>query len=105
MIAVGYIRVSTIGQAQEGVSLEAQRGKIQAWATANGYALGEIHVDAGISGSKANNRPGLQSALNDACRQKAALVVYSLSRLARSTRDAITISERLEKCGSDLVSL
>jgi site-specific DNA recombinase len=32
-------------------------------------------------------------------------VVYSLSRLARSTKDAITISERLEKGGADLVSL
>ena len=29
----------------------------------------------------------------------------SLSRLARSTKDAITISERLEKGGADLVSL
>jgi DNA invertase Pin-like site-specific DNA recombinase len=31
--------------------------------------------------------------------------VYSLSRLARSTRDTITISERLEKASADLVSL
>lgn len=33
------------------------------------------------------------------------LIVYSLSRLARSTKDAISIAERLEKAGSDLVSL
>lgn len=33
------------------------------------------------------------------------LVVYSLSRLARSTTDAIAISERLAKSGADLVSL
>ena len=31
--------------------------------------------------------------------------MYSLSRLARSTKDAITISERLDKAGADLVSL
>jgi DNA invertase Pin-like site-specific DNA recombinase len=31
--------------------------------------------------------------------------VYSLSRLARSTKDTITISERLDKAGADLVSL
>jgi DNA invertase Pin-like site-specific DNA recombinase len=36
---------------------------------------------------------------------KAALVVYSLSRLCRSTRDAINIAERLDKNGADLVSL
>ena len=32
-------------------------------------------------------------------------MVYSLSRLARSTTDAIAIAERLDKAGADLVSL
>jgi DNA invertase Pin-like site-specific DNA recombinase len=50
------------------------------------------------------NRPGLQDALND-CRKGSALVVYSLSRLARSTRDTLDISDRLSKAGADLVSL
>lgn len=36
---------------------------------------------------------------------KGVLVVYSLSRLARSTRDALEIAARLERAGSDLVSL
>jgi DNA invertase Pin-like site-specific DNA recombinase len=35
----------------------------------------------------------------------AVLVVYSLSRLARSVRDTLQISERLEAGGADLVSL
>ena len=64
-----------------------------------------VHVDAGLSGAKAHNRPALQTALVDACKHKAALVVYSLSRLARSTKDAIAISERLGKASADLVSL
>src|SRR6185436_2047389 len=85
--AVGYCRVSHILQATEGVSLEAQRYKITAWATAHGYQLVQVFEDAGISGFKANNRAGLQSALDLTCSLKAALVVYSLSRLARSTRD------------------
>jgi hypothetical protein len=29
--AVGYVRVSTEGQAADGVSLDAQRGRIEAW--------------------------------------------------------------------------
>ena len=33
------------------------------------------------------------------------MVVYSLSRLARSTKDTIAIGEQLEKSGADLVSL
>lgn len=34
-----------------------------------------------------------------------ALVCYSISRLARSTRDMLAISERLDRQGADLVSL
>ena len=102
--AIGYIRVSTEGQAQDGVSLDAQRAKIEAWAMLNDYELTAVHVDAGISGKGMANRPGLQAALAD-CRKGSALVVYSLSRLARSTKDTIEISERLNKSGADLVSL
>lgn len=102
--AIGYIRVSTEGQVQDGVSLDAQRAKIEAWASLNDYDLSAIHTDAGISGKSADNRPGLQAALAD-CRKGSALVVYSLSRLARSTRDTIEISEQLNKVGADLVSL
>jgi len=103
--AVGYCRVSTEGQAVDGVSLDAQRAKIQAWCAANDFELIGVYVDAGISGKRADNRPELQNALNTVTRVKGALVVYSLSRLARSTKDTISISDRLEKAGSDLVSL
>ena len=102
--AIGYVRVSTTMQAQDGVSLDAQRAKIEAWATLNDYELGEVFVDAGVSGSKMKNRPGLQSALN-AVGKGDALVVYSLSRLSRSVRDTMDISDRLSKSGADLVSL
>ena len=106
MKAIGYIRVSTTGQADEGVSLDAQRAKIQAWCSINDYELGEVFTDAGISGKRADNRPGLQDALEAACKARgAALVVYSLSRLARSTKDAIAIAEQLDKAGADLVSI
>ena len=103
--AVGYVRVSTERQAVEGVSLDAQKEKIQAWAQANDYELIELFVDAGLSGSRADNCPGLQRAVSTACKRKAALVVYSLSRLARSTRDALMLAERLNKAGANLVSL
>jgi site-specific DNA recombinase len=104
-VAVAYVRVSTEGQASEGVSLEAQEARIRAWATAQDLELASVHVDAGISGSKATNRPALQAALSQVCRMKGVLVVYSLSRLARSTQDALSIAERLDRAGADLVSL
>ena len=103
--AVGYVRVSTAGQAQDGVSLDAQRAQIAAWCQANGYTLTALHADEGLSGGRADNRPGLQAALADATKSKAALICYALARLARSTKDALQISERLARAGADLVSL
>jgi DNA invertase Pin-like site-specific DNA recombinase len=103
--AVGYLRVSTEGQATDGISLDAQGAKVALWCEANGRHLVAVHQDAGLSGSRADNRPGLAQALDEVCRLKGALVVYSLSRLARSTKDALAMSERLERAGADLVSL
>jgi site-specific DNA recombinase len=104
MKAIGYVRVSTEGQAQDGVSLEAQEAKIRAWADLNGAESVTIFRDAGLSGKRADNRPGLQEALT-AVGEGDALIVYSLSRLARSTKDTITIGEALDKRDADLVSL
>ena len=107
MRIVGYVRVSTTDQAVEGVSLDAQKGRIAAWAEAGGYTVnpGDVHEDAGISGKRADNRPGLVAALDAVCAHGGVLVVYSLSRLARSVRDTLAIAERLERAGADLVSL
>ena len=102
--AVVYVRVSTTRQADEGVSLDAQEARARAWAVANGREVAAVHVDAGLSGGRADNRPALQAAVDQACETGSALIVYSLSRLARSTRDAIEIAGRLEEAGADLVS-
>ena len=102
MQAVGYVRVSTEGQAVEGISLAAQRARIEAWAASRGVALVGVHADEGISGKRADNRPGLQAALDDACRVGAVLVAYDLTRLARSTRDAIDIADRLRRADAQL---
>ena len=102
--AVGYIRVSTDRQAQEGVSLDAQRARIEAWCIHNEFDLEEVFIDAGLSGATMAKRPTLLKCLA-AMKPGMALVVYSLSRLARSTADTLAISDRLVKVGADLVSL
>ena len=104
MRAVSYIRVSTGEQAQDGVSLELQRAKIRAWASLNDAALVGEYADEGLSGKRAD-RPGLMAAIAAAKREKAALVVYSLSRLSRSTLDTLQLTADLERAGCDLVSL
>jgi len=104
MKAIGYIRVSTHGQAEDGVSLDAQEAKVRAWADLNGAAEVVIFRDEGISGKRADNRPGLTAAL-EAVGKGDALIVYSLSRLSRSIRDTLNLSEHLQHRGADLVSL
>ena len=104
MRAVGYVRVSTEGQVAEGVSLELQRAKISAWAALHDAQLVAVFADEGVSGARAD-RPGLQQAIATARRERAALVVYSLSRLSRSTLDTLRLAGDLERAGCDLVSL
>ena len=102
--AIGYIRVSTEKQANEGVSLEAQEAKIVTWCKANGYELVRVYVDAGISGKRMDTRKELLAALAS-LKKGMALVSYSLSRLARSTKDALAIGEAVAKKKADMVSL
>lgn len=104
MKAIAYLRVSTLGQVEDGVSMDAQEAKVKAWAELNGADGVQIFSDEGISGKRADNRPGLQQAL-EAVGKGDALVCYSLSRLSRSTRDTLAISEALLRKGADLVSL
>ena len=103
--AIGYLRVSTERQANEAVSLDVQRHRIKAHCEAHGLRFVRCYEDAGISGRRTENRPALEKAINHVCLEGGVLIVYSLSRLARSTRDAIRISERLAKSDAQLVSL
>jgi len=103
--AVAYTRVSTDEQVRNGVSLEAQIASIEEWAEKAHIRLIQRFEDAGISGTGIRQRPALQEALKLSCSEKAVLVVYSLSRLSRSTKDTLLIAEKLDKAGADLVSL
>ncbi len=93
--AVAYLRVSTEEQATSGVSLAAQRETAEAYCRLHGLDLAQVFADEGRSGCRADNRPGLRDAIQAASAARAVLVVHSLSRLARSTRDAIDIADRL----------
>lgn len=104
MKAVGYTRVSSMGQVADGVSLDAQQARIRAWALVNDAELVHIYTDEGISGVK-GDRPELLQALDYVVKNEATLIVYSLSRLSRSTRDTLDIADKLERAGFDLVSL
>ncbi len=101
--AVAYIRVSTCRQVSSGLGLEAQREQVDQWAKANARTLIK-YDDLGVSGRN-GKRLGLEKAVAHACRLKCPLVVANLSRLARSTTDALKTTERLNRAGADLVLL
>jgi site-specific DNA recombinase len=100
--AVLYGRFSPRPSPDECDSVEKQLERCRAYAAGHGYRVVGEHGDKDLSGGRADNRPGLQMAIAEACRCKAVLVVYSLSRLARNTKDAIDLAERLNAAGADL---
>ena len=102
--AIGYIRVSTAGQAQDGVSLDAQRSQLLAWAAREGLVI-EVYADEGKSGKSRKGRPGLAAAIAAAKRGRLPLVVWNLSRLSRDTRDSLDIAAELNVRRAKLVSL
>lgn len=92
--AVGYIRVSTEEQASSGVSLDAQRAKLEAYCQLYDIELIGIEVDAGVS-AKTLERTGLQAALALLEAGEAdALVVVKLDRLTRRVADLDILIER-----------
>jgi len=92
---IGYIRVSTTEQATEGVSIDAQKEKIEAYCKACDLELAGIEVDAGFSAGTLE-RPGFKSALDALKAGKAhALLITKLDRLTRSLRDWTMLIETL----------
>jgi len=85
--AVAYLRVSTDKQAEHGVSLDAQRAKVEAYASLYDLDLVDVVVDAGVS-AKTLERPGLGRALAMLEGDEAdAILVVKLDRLTRSVGD------------------
>jgi len=104
-IAYCYARVSTQMQAEDGMSLGAQEKQLIAAAELAGYEA-VILREEGRSGKSITGRPVLRQALEDLDTGKAkALFVTRLDRLARSTRDFLSIVDRSHKYGWRLALL
>lgn len=74
--AVGYIRVSTEEQANEGYSLENQINEIKRKCEYERLDLLKIYEDKGISGALLNERPGIISMLRDIIEKKLTTLLY-----------------------------
>jgi len=105
MLAIGYALVSTERQADQGVSLDAQKKRIEAMAVVQNATLLEVIVEGGES-AKNLNRPGLQQILSLIQAGKVqAVIVAKLDRLTRSVKDLCGLLELLEKRNVALISV
>ncbi|HWE55799.1 MAG TPA: recombinase family protein [Acidimicrobiales bacterium] len=103
---VGYVRVSTVEQAESGAGLAAQRAAIEAEAERRGWVLVAVLQDAGVSGKSTKGRSGLEAALALIEAGGAdALVAAKVDRLARSLIDFCGLMERAKAGGWSLVAL
>lgn len=105
MKAIGYARVSTQEQGDDGAGMKAQRRAIAEAVEARGWSLIGIEEDV-RSGGSTNGRHGLERALKALDAGEAeVLVVAKLDRLSRSLLDFARMLERSRKRGWSLVSL
>ena len=102
-----YTRVSTSGQAESGLGLEAQEHKCRGYAEAAGLVPTRTLTDDGVSGTLAPvDRPAMSQALDMLTDGGAtALIATSASRLGRNTVDVLTLAETADNQGWRLIVL
>lgn len=103
--AVIYARFSPRRNADLCESCDMQIEACRHWCLAKDIEVAGVYRDDGISGAKSANRPGLQSALDHACKDRSILLCHSLSRLARNIKECLTIVDRLDKAKADFACI
>ena len=95
--AVGYVRVSTEQSADSGLSIEAQRRKLEARAVVSDYQVVGIVEDAGAS-AKTLDRPGWSRVADMVSQGNVDVVMVSkLDRCTHSVADLGTLLDQLGK--------
>lgn len=112
MKVIGYVRVSTSGQAKDGYSLSYQQDEIRSYCQEQGWDLQDIFTDEGISGAKVDedalevDRIGFQTMLAAIAAQDIdAVVVLNTSRLWRSDIVKVLVHREFKKYGVDVKSI
>lgn len=94
-----YSRVSHLLQAEKGSSIENQMDQLKAFCSAKGWEIAGQYTDSGVSGRNFK-RPAFQSMLDDLSPKGIeGIVVYSVSRFGRNTKDALTLIQSLQDRG------
>lgn len=100
-----YIRVSTLDQAKEGYSLDAQEKTLRKWCDDRKYTVYDLYADRGISGKDIEHRPDMNRLIKDAKNGNFEIVLFwALSRFTRSVSDLYHTMEKFQKWNIDMVS-
>jgi putative DNA-invertase from lambdoid prophage Rac len=102
MATVGYVRVSTVKQVDEGESLDVQQRTIAGYALMHGLAVDQVFVERGVSGSKPLADRPQGAVLLAAIRPGDIIVTPKLDRMFRSALDALAVLGDLRERGISL---
>ena len=100
--AYGYIRVSTVMQVNDGFSLEAQESKIAQECKKHNLFLKAFYIDRGLSGGSMDKRLAL-SKMRETIGENDWIIIASVSRLARNTKELLELVEEIEKKKAHLI--
>ncbi|MBA2481539.1 MAG: recombinase family protein [Planctomycetes bacterium] len=105
MLVCLYARCSTRAQSDaESIPTQLERGR--AWIEREGMTLlGEPYIDAAKSGGSMTGRPAIHDCLAACCRHRAVLLVSSISRLGRCTRDVLEACDQLHRAGTAFIAI
>jgi putative DNA-invertase from lambdoid prophage Rac len=99
MAVYGYCRVSTMRQADEGVSLEVQRRQIRGYCDMHSFEITDVVIEEGISGSTPISQRPAGGLLFAKLQAGDTVIASKLDRLFRSALDALTVVENLKSRG------
>jgi putative DNA-invertase from lambdoid prophage Rac len=99
MATVGYARVSTVKQVDEGESLDVQQRTIAGYALMHGLTVDHVFVERGVSGSKPLADRPQGAALLAAIKPGDTVITPKLDRMFRSALDALDVLGKLKERG------
>lgn len=102
MAVLGYARVSTKVQADDGLSLDAQIRQLRGYAMVHGMKLDQVFTERAVSGWKPIGDRAEGRRLMGVLQEGDVLICPKLDRLFRSARDALVVSDELKERGVSL---
>ena len=102
MSVYGYVRVSTLAQAEDGESLLVQQRQLEGYAIMHDLKIDEIVVEEGVSGSVPVDQRSQGKLLFAKLQPGDIILVAKLDRLFRSALDALQTVEKLKAIGVKL---